>query len=299
MSAKKLGRRQPHSPTTHPRLQLRRFLRDDQFPVTPTSIDWTTRVAEWPMYLNDELGCCTVAAAGHMTQAWTTYGAGHTATVADSEILTAYQAVSGYIPGQPDTDQGAVMQDVLDYWRKTGVGGHKILAFAEVDVRDMAEVYAALYLFGHVYVGVNLPYAALDQFDAGQPWQVADDDGGLAGGHAVDVGWRNGTAMKAITWGRTQMLDEAWWRSYVEEAWVVCSTEWLTETGGGPQGLDLAALGTAYTQLTGQPSPFPAPPPDADHMLAAALKPWAAATHVGTNARAAAAFKTWLKAKNL
>ncbi len=301
--AGKLGRLTPHDRASHPRLQLREFLRLDQLPATPTSIDWTTRVPDWPMYLNDQLGCCTVAAAGHMTQAWTTYGAGRTVTVADSDVLTAYRAVSGYLPGRPETDQGAVMQDVLNYWRTTGVGGHKILAFAEVNVRNLAEVYAALYLFGHVYVGVDLPYAALDQFDAGQPWTVTAPDGGIAGGHAVNVGWRNGQTMRAVTWGRQQTLDEAWWARYVEEAWVVVSQEWLASSGLGPQGLAWQALGAAFTDLTGQPAPFtgggqPYATPE-DRVFADQFRQWAKHPRLFGSARLRTAGETWMRSKGL
>jgi hypothetical protein len=309
------GRRPPHPDDgAHRRLRLGDFLRTGALPAIPASIDWVSKVPSWPMLRNDELGCCTVSAAGHMVAAWSTYGQGTTVEVTDQDVLDAYQAVSGYVPGDPSTDQGAVMQDVLGYWRKTGVGGHKILAFAQVDVANLAEVYAALYLFGHVYVGVNLPNAAVTQFDKGQPWTVATDDGGEAGGHCINLGWRNGTTMKAITWGRVQGLDEAWWQRYAEEAWVVADQDWITKTGGSPEGLDVQALGAAFTDLTHQPSPFvvpvpgpsPAPIPtpvpvvdDVDRTLAAAVKTWAGARHRGTTRQVAKAIETWLAAKHL
>ena len=319
----KLGRRPPYPADTHPRLRLGDFLDYATLPPIPAQVDYLSEVTDWPVYLNDQIGDCTCAAAGHMIEAWSRYGAGTTVEVTDQDVLTAYEAVGGYVPGDPATDQGAVMQDVLGYWRKTGIGGHRILAFAQVDVTNFAEVYAALYLFGTVYIGVNFPASAMQQFDAGQPWSVVADDGGIIGGHAVNLGQRDGTGLKVVTWGRVQDLDQAWFGRYCEEAWIVCDQEWITATGGSPEGLDVAALNAAFTEITGgQPGPFPvqpqpgptptptpvppgpppgpAPDPDPDDLaLVAALDPWAAHHHTGVNHKAAHAYLTWKAAKGL
>jgi hypothetical protein len=298
----KYGRKPAHDPATHPRLRLGPALRWDTMPVIPATIDELSAVPDWPMYLNDQIGDCTIAAAGHMLEAWARYGHGQAVKVTDADVLKAYEAVSGYVPGNPSTDQGAVMQDVLDYWRKTGIGGHRILAFAEVDVHNPSQVAAALYLFGHVYVGLSVPASAEDQFNAGQPWDVVSDDGGILGGHAVDLGAR---PLEVVTWGSRQAMTEAFWDRYVEEAWVVADQDWITATGGSPPGLDVAALNAQYTALTGKPGPFPPTPTpvpgDPDHAFAAVLRAdgWLTHHHVGHNAAVAHAASHWLAQKGL
>jgi hypothetical protein len=305
----RLGRRPPRSAARSPRLALSRFL-TGQLPTTPPIVDWVSRVgaSNWQMYGNDRWGDCVFAAAGHMITATSLYGTGALITPSEAEILRAYSAVTGFDPnagppGSNPTDQGTVVQDALSYWRRTGVAGHKILAFAEVDVRDLAEVADALYLFGHLMLGVNLPNAAMQQFDAGQAWHLTPDDGGTAGGHAVNLGYEaRGGGYRAITWGRSQPFSADWWAKYVEEAWVVVSPEWLTAAGTDPAGVDLAALSTAFTALTGQPFPsIPTPPAGdpADAVLVAALDTWAHHHHVGENAHAAHAYLTWRTAKGL
>jgi hypothetical protein len=231
-------------------------------------------------------------------------------------VLKAYEAVSGYTPGRPDTDQGAVMQDVLDYWRKTGIGGHRILAFAEVDVHNAAEIEMALYLFGHVYVGLNVPQSAEDQFGNGVPWDVVADDGGIRGGHAVDLGYWNAnmpgkTKLAVVTWGARQEMTAAFWSKYVEEAWVVADADWIGAAGSSPAGLDVATLNAQFTALTDQPGPFPvvpgpvptppAPSPadPADVAFAAVLRRWVHRPHLLGNAAMARAARTWLAAKKL
>jgi len=305
--SRRYGRKAPYSPDVRPRLQLGAALHPEQVQV-PNVVDELSAVSDWPMFLNDSIGDCTCAAAGHMLEAWAAYGRGAAVKVSDADVLKAYEAVSGYIPGRPDTDQGAVMQDVLDYWRKTGIGGHKILAFAEVDIKNAAEIETALYLFGHIYVGLNVPKSAEDQFGAGAPWDVVANDGGILGGHAVDLGYWNAdmpgkTRLAVVTWGARQEMTAAFWSEYVEEAWVVADADWISATGGSPPGLDVPALNAQFTALTGQPGPFPiAPSPvpaDADRTFAAVLRPWAFEQHCCDNAKAAKAAQTWLKAKGL
>jgi hypothetical protein len=246
----------PNNPDK-PRLKVSQFL---TAPTYPASLDYLSRVNNYPMYLNDRIGDCTCAGAGHMIQAESTYGQGSTQTVSDNDVLTAYEAVSGYDPSTGANDDGAVMQDVLNYWRKVGIGGHQILAFAELDINNMAEVKAAMSTFGSIYVGFEFPGSAMDQFNNGEPWDVVPG-ASIEGGHAVHGGayLEDGT-LKFITWGAVQEMTQAFWDTYVFEAWVVITPEWLSATGFSPTGLDLHALGEELAVLTGGTNPFlPAP----------------------------------------
>ncbi len=256
----KLGRKPPVR--TRPRLRLSPHI-DTQVPPNPAMVDWLAAVRDWPMYLNDQLGDCTIAGVGHIIEALSTYGQGQTVEITDQQVLAAYEAVSGYDPATGQHDDGAVMQDVLNYWRKQGIGGHKILAFAEVDVSRRAEVDAAINVFGHVYLGFNFPAVAMRQFDQGLPWDVVPDDGGLDGGHAVNAGRYSSPDgnVTVVTWGQIQQMTDAFWDRYVDEAWVAITPEWLDAAGHSPAGLDLYGLGEDLAQLTGGQNPFPAPEP--------------------------------------
>lgn len=223
------------------------------------SADWLSRVPSYPMYGNDRIGDCTCAAAGHMLQAWTAY-ASTEVTVPDDAVLTAYEAVSGYDPATGANDNGAVMQDVLGYWRKTGIDDHKILAFAQIDHTSPAQVRTAIEAFGGLYVGVNFPASAMQQFDQHQPWTVVAGSQ-IEGGHAIHVGAYTGAELTCVTWGALQGLDESWWAAYVEEAWVVVTQDWITANGATPAGEAVAALGQDFTALTGEADPFPQPTP--------------------------------------
>lgn len=254
--AGKLGRL-PNDPRK-PRLKLSRFLTLTQY---PENEDWLSEVTLWPMYLNDRIGDCTCATVGHIIEIFTHYGQGRLVKVTDNDVLKAYEDVSGYNPDTGANDDGAVVQDVLNYWRKTGVGGHKILAFAEVDYRDKDELRAAMSLFGNIYLGIDFPNTAFDQFDNGEPWDVVS--GAYSeGGHAINAGYYDvsDNMWKIVTWGQVQPMTQAFFDKYVEEAWVVVSEEWIKDNKN-PDGIDLAALGQDFENITGEANPFPDVPP--------------------------------------
>lgn len=316
---RRLGRLAPHPESTRSRLKLDRFLVSGYALTVPTAVDYLSHVGTWPMFGNDSLGDCTAAAAGHLREAWTNYGHGATVMTSDADVLSFYEACSGYVPGHPDTDNGAVMQDCLDYWRKTGLAGDRILAFFQVNHRDLAQVKAALYLFGGVYVGVNIPTSALDQFDAGKPWDYdTHADNSIEGGHCIHLGAMDATGLMTVTtWGRTQKVTPAWWARFTEECWSAASMDWVNASFISPEGLDTAALNAEYQRLNpGQPGPFPVapvppgppppPPPTppavsvADQALAAAVpQSWMGSRHIGGNATVCNALKAWFTATGL
>jgi hypothetical protein len=251
----------PNDPSK-PRLKLKRYLTGAGLTPAPAAVNWDTAVASFPMYGNDQYGDCVWAMIGHAIQVFTA-NASTEVDVTDADVLKGYSDVTGFNPDDPSTDQGTVIQDALDYWRKTGVGGHKILAFAQVDHTDEAEMQQAAALFGAVLFGMNFPAVAMTQFNAGKPWDVVRSDGGIEGGHAI-LGARYDAAegqWYIITWAKEQPVTFAFIKKYFEEAWVVATSEWVKATGQTPSGLDLATLGADFTALTGSPNPFPSNPP--------------------------------------
>lgn len=228
----------------------------------PDSADYVTKVDKWPMYMNDRLGICAIAAPGHALEGWTQYAQGTTTVLSDDAILKGYEAVGHYVPGDPSTDQGCVLQEVLDYWRKNGIGDHKVLFFAKVDPRNAHEVAAAIYHFGHLIYGIQVPQSAMDQFRSGQRWEAVDADGGNLGGHAINVGAYTSTSYQCVTWGAVQEVDRGFFHKYADEAWVVGTADWLDKASQKtPTGLDLHGLGSEFADLTGEPNPFPEPTP--------------------------------------
>ena len=275
---------------TKPRLRLATFLA--AAPTPPASVDWYSKVAEFPMYLNDQLGDCTAAMVSHNIQSTSTYGDGETVTVTDDDVLVAYMRVSGYRPEHPETDRGAVLQDVYADWRKTGVGGHRALAFAEVDPSDKAEVRTAVNTFGAVGVGLTVTDTMMADFNAGRGWSRG---GGRAlGGHAVVAVGYDQDGLDVVTWGEVIRMSWPMWRTAVDEAWIAVVPEWINDQSGlSPLGVDLYGLGEAMSALTGDANPFQPGPDPGPVPPAPAPRPAAADVEL------ADAMKRWLVAKDL
>lgn len=163
--------------------------------------------------------------------------------------------------GNNPTDNGATIQSALNYLRKTGMAGNKLAAFAELSVSNMAKVKQAVYLFGCLSIGINLPDSAMQQFNAGQPWTPVKGSA-IDGGHCVIVVGYDADWIYVVTWGQVQKMSYAFWAEYVEEAWAPVSRAWVSlVTGHDPAGVNLVSLGEEFAQVTKQPDPFPAPAP--------------------------------------
>ena len=77
--------------------------------------------------------------------------------------MDVYSAACGYKLGDPSTDQGGNEQDVLKYWQNNPIRGHKLDAWATVDVTNPLEVKQSIWVTGGVYAAVSLPITAQKQ----------------------------------------------------------------------------------------------------------------------------------------
>jgi hypothetical protein len=289
--------------TTHPRrygrrpaqpgrksLHFKACLRPEQ-PAPPASADWLSPVPEgtFGMLGNDQWGDCTCAGVAHkrIGDVYINQG-GKVLSVTTTQTLALYSAITGFNPNDPSTDQGAVCQDVLDYWRKHGFLGEKIVAFAKVDLSNLDEVKTAIAELGQIYCGFNVPQSAEDQFNDGQEWTVVKHSR-LIGGHCVTVGAYDKDGLECVTWGTVQRMTWQFFQTYFDEAWVIVTPDMIDPaTGKDIAGFDLYALGQDFAAVTGETNPVPQPKPTptpvptgptaADKALAAAFDTWRAAT---------------------
>lgn len=221
-------------------LSLARYVDRAQLPAAPDRFDETNGVERWPMYANDRIGDCTTAAAAHMIEAWTAAGRGRATELPEAAVLDAFDDVKLTDPSTGE--EGAVELDVLRYWRKTGIGGHRIAAYARVSVHDQGLVRVASWLFGGLYLGLQMPLTARDQ--AVWDWTgslAGDARPGSWGGHAVDVVRYGANGVTVVTWGRLQEVTWSFWERYCDEAYCILSHDFLTK-GNAPNGFDVEAL---------------------------------------------------------
>jgi hypothetical protein len=221
-------------------------------PPVPLSADvnWASAVPSWPMYLNDSLGDCTIAAMGHMYGAWTWYASSAEGLFADSEIQAAYSRAGGYVPGDPSTDNGCVMQDVLADQASRGMTdakgrAHKVAAYAAFgNPADEDLLGQVLDIFGSVYVGVNVQQQMETEFADGRPW-TWDPAAPEIGGHAICLQRRMGSGdapLEYVTWGALQPATTGFQAGAADEAWAVVTADWVRANGTTIEGMDLQQL---------------------------------------------------------
>lgn len=235
----KLGRQpKKYDPRT---LKLSAYLKTEELPTLPLSYFWPAPAA-WGMMANDQLGDCTCAGAGHAIMQWTVAN-GDLFTPPDAAIVAAYSAITGYNPADPSTDQGAAEIDVLNYWRKTGIAGHLIGAYAEINPAIVNQVKYAVYLFGVAYIGLSLPlaYQGADGW-TDPPNLTGSWLPGSWGGHAVIVVGYDATGVTVITWGAPLKMTWAAFAAYCVEAYAIFSTDFVTGVKDAPNGFAQAAL---------------------------------------------------------
>jgi hypothetical protein len=235
-------------------------------PPPPPSCDWTKGVTSFGMMDNDTLGDCTCAAVGHGIQVASLNTPEGEVTPADQKILELYQKSCGYVPGDPSTDNGGVIIDVLNYNRQFGLGKFKrdgkkkiankfrLYAYADPAVSNLTHIKQSIATFGMVDIGINLPLTAQAQTGTGV-WDVVGNPNvdpnsfpNSWGGHSVVVVAYDAATVTCITWGQLQKMSLRFWNCYVTEAHALLFHPWLNRFAGNyPTALaqlesDLAAV---------------------------------------------------------
>jgi hypothetical protein len=136
----KLGRKRPSLAAR--RLQLADYLSPD-LPVPPVVEHWAKESPGLPslenIYGNNTLGDCVEAAAGHMIGLWRGNAGDVFPAPTAEQVIEFYSATSGYVPGDPATDQGSDEITVLNHWVAEGFfpdGSSKIAGWANVDAAN-------------------------------------------------------------------------------------------------------------------------------------------------------------------
>ncbi len=233
---------------------LRNYLRAVKLPPVPDHATWSAKVPEFPMYLNDQIGDCAIAGPAHLLQVWSFNDVDTPDfTPSDDQVIREYMKVGGYDPTNPGSDNGCILLDVMNTWRRDGLCGHKIGAYVGVNPQEHDMVAAAIHLFGGLTIGLRMPSAwqtmqgtwkAPSRFHRFGPW--APDSWG---GHCVIVVDYDETTVTAVTWGGLQKLSWNALQSYCDEAFAAISVDWLGPDGKAPNGFDTRALAADLAAL--------------------------------------------------
>jgi hypothetical protein len=262
----KYGRR---APKNAPALRFASILQSGG-PAYPASEDSLAKLTGWQMLGNDAVGDCNAVTWANMRRLVT-------ATLTTEYYPTQAQVWEFYQTQNPNfdpngtkdtngpgstADQGMDIQTGLEYLQSTGgPDGVKAVAFAKVDHTQVAEVKAALSIFGGLWLGINVLAANQQEFAAGQAWTDVRGSA-VEGGHAILGGGYTPSDVKFITWAQETEFAGSFWNGVVqgsplvEEAWIAIWPEHLGTTGF-EQGVNQAQLAADYLALTGQQLALP------------------------------------------
>lgn len=247
-----LGKRKPKIDART--LRFRKYVAA-KAPKLPARADWSKKVPEWPMMLNNIIGDCTCAAAGHMIQCWTANRNPPMRIVRDAEIKRVYQHFTGDGPGWKHA--AVRLLDLLKFWRSKGIGGHKIHSFAALDLRDRRQVMRAVDLFGGCYIGVTLPDFAVNDRMLKTRWHVPvgkrPPPPNPKYGHCIPAVAYNRSGLTVVTWGETKAMSWAFYEAYADEAFALLSkSDWISKKykKKAPPGFDLTRLEADLKSVT-------------------------------------------------
>ena len=176
-------------------------------PTPPRALDYSPRVKDYPMALNDAYGDCTIAGIIHMLQIQYAEIEENFNYPGDEAVKETYFKLSG------GDDNGLVEHQVLQEWMRNGLFGNKISAYAPVNIKNRNEMIAAIYLFGSVYLGVEMPPNAEQQFEDHKPWSLSTPPEAPTGGHCVVATGYSNLGMDIITWGAVESMTWDWWET--------------------------------------------------------------------------------------
>lgn len=194
-------------------------------------------------------GDCVWAGSDHETmlikkQAGSSVSFDGNTAVADYSAQTGYNISQTQPDGSNPTDNGTDVQQALQYRVNTGIidlagNRHKLGGFVALEPGNITHLLEAMWIFDIVGIGVQFPDSAMNQFNNGQKWSVVAG-AQIEGGHYVPlVGIPSASELTCVTWARRQVLTQAWYTKYCDEAYCYW-TEDSIKNGVNARGFSIA-----------------------------------------------------------
>lgn len=233
-------------------LHLQSYLAVKALPVPPVHQMLDSTLA-WPMLANDRFNCCTSAAAGHMVHHWTAANQ-HGVFLSDDDIVRAHAQLTG-----DHLMDSVSMLDALKFWRKAGIGEHRIHSYMSAGHAASDDLRAVIFLFGSAYIGLDLPKFAM----SGVPEQIPEipwviepsmspDDASPqpANGHCVAAIGYDEKVIYVVSWGKLKTMTWEFFERYTDEVYAVLSPDWVQRDIESPSGFDLTTLAVDLSLVT-------------------------------------------------
>ena len=222
-----------------------------QLPAPPPALDYSQRrFAAWPMYLNDKVGDCTCAAAGHMIEVWTSLAQKATVAVPDAAIPQGVRS-------------GERLQSEERHERQRRRRARRAEVLASLGVRLAQDQRLRRGRAGqpsphpasarpvrwclHRGSAPDLRAGSVGLDGArGRP-DTGPGAPGSWGGHAVNVVAYDTQGLTVITWGAPLRMTWTFWNTYCDEAYALLSKDFVSKaTKKAPVGFLFSELIERY-----------------------------------------------------
>ena len=233
-------------------LMFSRYVAD--LPDPPADCPWYQSAGQLFMHSNDTYGDCTIVAVANAIQTATGADGNTPCVLKDSTILAKYFKLTG------GTDDGLVIRDVLDDWRKVGIARHKLLAHADVTPSNWRNMKLGIYLGCCLDIGWNVYSVDYDDFKAGLGFGVKKhrSRGSLEGGHSTTLAGYFSTGkgpsdfrFKLQTWAAVRDAMPDWIADRSSEVHaIVMKNDWTGPDDKAPNQLPIKTIMADVAKLT-------------------------------------------------
>ena len=209
-------------------------------------------IHDWGMLANDKVSNCVFAGAAHETMLWRAWVDAPVPTFTDQNVISDYAKVAGY-DGTEASDQGTDLAAAAAYRKRVGIidnsgTRHQIDAYVSLRPGNLNELALAVYLFGAVGLGFEMPSSTQDQFDNAEPWTLVKGSPNDGGHYVPCIGRNSAGNFLVVTWGRLQAVTPNFIIDKMDEGCVYLSFEQMRENIN-PRGFDETGLRKALAEL--------------------------------------------------
>jgi hypothetical protein len=209
-----------------------------ELPSVPSTCRWDEAMPEylWGDMGNKQYGVCVWATAGHTEMCARANESADLSQITTEQVLhTAgiYGGLNGYY-----------ILDRLKIWRKEGLWGSTITAFAAVDLHDHDVLKVCIHIFGHADIGVRMPLAWDDKeshkWDVGSGAQYKRERNR---GHSIPLfGYFRDPFGRlwyvTCSWGMIYFISADAVTAYGDEGYVSILPSWFAKDQVTPSGVN-------------------------------------------------------------
>lgn len=210
----------------------------------PPTWNWGVGI-RYDMNGNDQYGDCAFATRTALLLTWTTH-AQAPIRLTEAQTLADYAKATGFNPETGANDNGTVLLDALNMWRREGFNRNGqtddyLTCYGLVDHKDHDAVKRAIYTLGGLYLGIQVPKYIMDLSGDWNYEPTADWTN--VGGHCIAAVGYTDYGPIIYTWGATRRMSWQLWDTIVDECYgLVSLQDQVGINGRSPLGLDIKAL---------------------------------------------------------